>query len=124
MTPIQTLKHHNEWRRGSDTEMLNPTELGKAIDTVVADFEALQKQNNELRAKVEALESIVNGTAPAPSNVIRNYKPEVSIHLKQSLADIRAEAVMDLANNWIVNFDHDYDTRKKIINHANRIKEG
>lgn len=33
MNSIETLKHHNEWRRGSDTEMLNPTELGKAIES-------------------------------------------------------------------------------------------
>ena len=33
MNPIETLKHHNEWRRGSNTEMLNPTELGKAIES-------------------------------------------------------------------------------------------
>jgi hypothetical protein len=31
---IQLLRDHNKWRRGADTEMTNPRELGIAIDAV------------------------------------------------------------------------------------------
>ena len=38
---IEILKHHNEWRRGANLElkMVNPTELGIAIDIVIANYE-------------------------------------------------------------------------------------
>lgn len=38
---IQILKTHNEWRRGVSLEfvMVDPTELGIAIDLIVKDFE-------------------------------------------------------------------------------------
>jgi hypothetical protein len=33
---VQLLEIHNKWRRGDDgVKMVNPTELGEAIDTVV-----------------------------------------------------------------------------------------
>ena len=33
---IDILIRHNEWRRGSDTEMVTPEELGEAIDVVTS----------------------------------------------------------------------------------------
>lgn len=59
MNSIETLKHHNEWRRGGKGEMCNPAGLDKSIDTFIADYEAMQKQNDELRAKVAKYESVL-----------------------------------------------------------------
>lgn len=94
MNPIETLKEHNEWRRGTDIEMLNPTELGKTIDTVIADYEAMQKQNNELRAKVAKYESVLCQTCHGAGTVLVGVDdgrdcPECA----QSLADIRADGI-------------------------------
>ena len=36
---IEILKSHNEWRRGGDGEMTNPTELGVAIDLIIGHYE-------------------------------------------------------------------------------------
>jgi hypothetical protein len=39
MTPAEAigiLIRHNEWRRGSDTEMVTPEQLGEAIDVVTS----------------------------------------------------------------------------------------
>ena len=35
---LELLDYHNRWRRGADVDMLNPTILGEAIDTVVNEF--------------------------------------------------------------------------------------
>jgi len=35
---ISVLKTHNEWRRGAETEMTNPTKLGIAIDVILEYF--------------------------------------------------------------------------------------
>ena len=35
---LRILEYHNKWRRGADIEMLNPTILGIAIDTVVEKY--------------------------------------------------------------------------------------
>ena len=40
MNPIDTLKRHNEWRRGSDEQMLDPKEVGEAIDYAIGVCEA------------------------------------------------------------------------------------
>lgn len=40
---IAILKAHNEWRRGGEGPMTDPTELGIAIDTVVDDFASVRK---------------------------------------------------------------------------------
>lgn len=47
---IEILKNHNKWRRGDDSiKMVNPTILGKAIDTVVNSLEVLIDSNVDLR---------------------------------------------------------------------------
>lgn len=129
MNSIETLKRFNEWRRGSDTEMQNLTTLGKAIDTVIADFEAMQKQNDELRAKLSKMEDLafilensIDESADIAKIVSAAYElPDIH------LADIRAEAVES-----ILNLDFDCETANSdvayssttIQDHANRIKEG
>lgn len=35
---IEILKLHNEWRRGGDGEMVNPTTLGIAIDLIIEHY--------------------------------------------------------------------------------------
>ena len=37
---IKILKEHNLWRRGDDSEMINPTTLGIAIDLIVSECES------------------------------------------------------------------------------------
>lgn len=45
---VYILKQHNKWRRGADIPMANPTELGKAIDLVIAYTErGLKDENNK-----------------------------------------------------------------------------
>lgn len=36
---VQILKNHNDWRRGSDIEMIEPSKIGIAIDKVVSHYE-------------------------------------------------------------------------------------
>ena len=40
---VAILKAHNEWRRGGEGPMTDPTELGIAIDTVVDNFASVRK---------------------------------------------------------------------------------
>ena len=43
MTKLETLKQHQDWRRGSDDfPMQDPTEIGIAIDYAIAVCEAAQ----------------------------------------------------------------------------------
>lgn len=135
MNPIETLKYHNEWRRGSDTEMLNPTKLGKAIDTVIADYEALQKQNDELRANNESLRSALDKALElarqdfsCSEGFYKYIKEKLESTPAQSLADIRAEAVTQFTEHvkytfeGIMSDDALIDFGNEYI--ANRIKEG
>ena len=123
MNPIETLKEHNEWLRSSDTEMLNPTNLGIVIDTVIADYEAMQKQNNELRARVASLESAMNADI---NKTGVNFRLQAALDESpaQSLADIRAEAVVEAADKVIRHNEHSFCIHCSLIDHANRIKEG
>ena len=45
----QILKEHNEWRRGGDGEMIDPTKLGLAIDLVVKFIESNPIQGGATR---------------------------------------------------------------------------
>ena len=38
---IEILERHNEWRRGANIEMANPTKLGEAIDVVIKELKRL-----------------------------------------------------------------------------------
>ena len=37
---VKILKDHNAWRRGDDSEMINPTTLGIAIYLIIEHFES------------------------------------------------------------------------------------
>jgi hypothetical protein len=54
MNSIELLKQHNEWRRGGEGEMLNPTDIGIAIDDVI-------KQAQVGKLARETLEAIAYG---------------------------------------------------------------
>ncbi len=43
MSHLDTLKQHQAWRRGSDDTMLDPTEIGIAIDYAIAVCEAARE---------------------------------------------------------------------------------
>lgn len=43
-TAIELVTSHNRWRRGAETEMQDPTELGVAMDTVLNSLRELLKQ--------------------------------------------------------------------------------
>ncbi len=118
MNPIETLKYHNKWRRDGEGEMCNPADLGKAIDTVIADYEALQKKNDDLSAK---LAEIINAHDCKDTHEL--WKA-VRKTLAQSLADIRAEAVIEAADKVIRHNEHSFCIHCSLIDHANRIKEG
>ena len=51
----ETLRTHNAWRRGNDDSigMANPTELGIAIDTVLASHEDMQRLLCECRGFID-----------------------------------------------------------------------
>jgi hypothetical protein len=38
---VDVLRRHNDWRRGDDVEMLDPSAVSRAIEAVVAHFDAL-----------------------------------------------------------------------------------
>lgn len=42
MTYIETLRTHNLWRRGAEIPMVDPSILGEAIDTLLAEVERLR----------------------------------------------------------------------------------
>ena len=64
MTPTEVtaiLRQFNEWRRGEgeDLQMPNPRVIGEAIDAAVEmidRLEADEKERDDLRAKIEAME--------------------------------------------------------------------
>jgi hypothetical protein len=39
---LETLKRHQSWRRGDDTEMPQPADVGEAIDYAIAIIEAAE----------------------------------------------------------------------------------
>lgn len=48
MTHLDTLIHHQQWRRGAEIEMLPPAQIGKAIDYAIAVIQAAQQTLTEL----------------------------------------------------------------------------
>ena len=62
MTPTETaaiLRHFNDWRRGHHDEQPDPRVIGEAINAAVEmieRLEAAEKERDNLRAKIEAME--------------------------------------------------------------------
>ena len=91
----------------------------------------LQAQNDELRASNERLKTALNLTLV---NACNDYSCSEDFHdamyevlhetQAQSLADIRAEAVIEAADKVIRHNEHSFCIHCSLIDHANRIKEG
>ena len=91
----------------------------------------LQAQNDELRASNERLKTALNLTLVDACN---DYSCSEDFHdamyevlhetQAQSLADIRAEAVIEAADKVIRHNEHSFCIHCSLIDHANRIKEG
>ena len=48
---LKILEDHNKWRRGDDNyQMTHPTELGKAIDTIINEYQNLYTKADVLKA--------------------------------------------------------------------------
>jgi hypothetical protein len=101
MKEIELLKTYNDWRRGSDIQQPNPTEIGHSIDFVLNELKRLRAQNDELRANNSKLrESLRDACMYLACTVdISKYNEALESTPTQSLADIRAEAVMDAAKH-------------------------
>lgn len=143
MNPIETLKYHNKWRRNGEGEMCNPAELGVAIDTVIADYEVMQKQNDELMANhLKTYEMNIKLCSlvasmhlriddEKASEIVRDESVKIIGEFRadqlapaQSLADIKAEAVIEAADKVIRHNEHSFCIHCSLVDHANRIKEG
>ena len=44
---INALKHHQNWRRGADVEMLNPKYLGEVIDEAIKLLEKYESRKSK-----------------------------------------------------------------------------
>jgi len=131
MNPIETLKYHNKWRRNGEGEMCNPAELGVAIDTVIADYEVMQKQDDELRAYANRLANALvicdaqHDGSYIGVGLVREVLDESPA---QSLADIRAKAIGGFIDAFRYEFEgpRDTDSIESFADQyiANRIKEG
>ena len=42
---IEILKHHQAWRRGAEIEMIDPVDIGLAIDMIILEIEKQQKSS-------------------------------------------------------------------------------
>jgi hypothetical protein len=41
---IKRLEYYNEWRRGADTKMPRPKDIGKTIDAAIAELKKINKK--------------------------------------------------------------------------------
>ena len=53
---LKILKEYNDWRRGKETEMLNPKTIGKAIDKAI---EVLTKQQDNNNKNIKELDELI-----------------------------------------------------------------
>lgn len=91
MNSEQLLKEYNCWRRGySGYEMPNPTAIGIAIDSVIAQIAALKEENERLTARVAELEKIVEMCRQAYYAPPRDVPPSTPDDAKRVCSDLRA----------------------------------
>lgn len=57
-------------------------------------MDKLKQENDELRAKVDCLESIIRGSVPT-TGLGLNYNPEISSIAMKQIADIKVQAVIE-----------------------------
>lgn len=85
--------------------------LGIAASFPVKIRAECRKRINMGLVSINLLEMLLNSANRALSKI-----PE------QHLADIKADAVLDVANNWIIRKDADYNTRRKLAAISNKIR--
>ena len=96
------LKQHNEWRRGSVVEPLNPDVIGRSIDAVLAELDAYKAHVAELYNALSNLMADVGGTEKMCGHEFCCVCPDVMAKEAlaktpaQSLRTIQAKAVTDL----------------------------
>jgi len=54
-------------------------------------------------------------------NELEQLKKE-NAELKRQMIDIKADAIMEVANNWIIRKDSDYNIRRKLIAISNKLR--
>jgi len=54
-------------------------------------------------------------------NELEQLKKE-NAELKRQMIDIKADAIMEVANNWIIRRDSDYNIRRKLIAISNKLR--
>ena len=47
---IIKLEYYNEWRRGAETGMPNPTKVGELIEFVIKELKKIENDNEKTRA--------------------------------------------------------------------------
>ena len=86
--------------------------------------EELDLENKALKAKLHKMESLAfeleNSTDESLD--IANIVSAAYELPDQSLADIKADAVRDAANNLIIDSDRDYDIREIFLKYADKLR--
>jgi hypothetical protein len=44
------------------------------------------------------------------------------ISIAKGLSDVKADAIMEVADNWIIRKDDDYNTRRKLVAISNKLR--
>mgnify|MGYP000280065371 CR=1 FL=1 len=70
----------------------------------------LLKENAELRDRISELEKAISEAVTA------------MISEEEALADIKADAIMEVANNWIIRKGSDFNIRRKLTAISNKIR--
>ena len=83
-------------------------------------IEQLEKENAELRAATERLKSQFKEYMQTAD--IDIYINAMNKTPPQHLAEIKADAIMEVANNWIIRKDSDYNIRRKLIAISNKLR--
>lgn len=123
MTNTETLKTYNEWRRGAKIPQPNPADIGIAIDGVLNELEELRANNNELR------DSFKDALWFLGCNMdTSKYKKVLEQYPAQSLADIKAQAVIEASSyknfNGSIFSAVQVITVPDLIEYANKLKGG
>lgn len=118
MTNTETLKTYNEWRRGADIPQPNPTDIGIAIDGVLSELDELRANNNELRDSFKDALWFLGCHIDTSK-----YKKVLEQYPAQSLADIKAQAIIEAAEK-LFSYGCDADAKNSLEEYANKLKGG
>lgn len=68
---ISTLRQYNAWRRGESIPMLDPKDVGEALDIAILEMESLKT----LRALIDECAPIIVATAKA-EHLLDGFRPQ------------------------------------------------